>query len=91
MHTTKKIHKRKVLLRYSSPSNNGTSTTKTTPELQTLQKRRLQKGNSAQTSSPPDQKMLGFHPEDSPRFQNNASNKVIVRQNQLKPDLGFSS
>ena len=48
MHTTKKKErertKKKVPLRYSSPSSNNTSTTKTTPELQALRKRRLQEG-----------------------------------------------
>jgi hypothetical protein len=29
-------------------------------------------------------KDLGFHPEDSPRYQNNASTKVIARHNQCR-------
>jgi hypothetical protein len=39
----------------------------------------------------------GFNPhhiftlKKGPRSQNNAFNKTIVRHNQLKPDLGFSS
>jgi hypothetical protein len=50
---TKKI---KDPLWYSSPSSNNTCTTKATPELQALQKRRLQEGNSAEASSSPDQR-----------------------------------
>jgi hypothetical protein len=34
-------------------------------------------------------KYLNFHTEDSPRFQNNASNKTIARHNPLSLDLGF--
>jgi hypothetical protein len=62
----------------------------TTPELQTLQKttapRREQCSNIVVARS----KILGFHPEDSHRSQNNASTKVIARHNQLRPNLGFS-
>jgi hypothetical protein len=47
MHTTKKEKEPKKIkdqLRYASPSSNNTITTKTTPELHALQKRRLQEG-----------------------------------------------
>jgi hypothetical protein len=47
-------------LQYSNPSSNNTSTTKTTPELQALQKRRLQKENSAQALLSPDQRSYVF-------------------------------
>jgi hypothetical protein len=33
---------------------------------------------------------MSFHPGESRRLQNNAFNKLIVRHNQLRPDLGFS-
>jgi hypothetical protein len=71
MHTTKKEKKNyikgKIPLRYSSHSRNSTFTTKTTPEIQTLQERHLQEGNNAQAPLSPVQKILGFHPEDSLR------------------------
>jgi hypothetical protein len=39
----RKLRKKKVPLRCFSPDSNNTITTKTTPELQAMQKRRLQK------------------------------------------------
>jgi hypothetical protein len=74
----KKYIKRKVSLRYFSPTTNSTSTTKITPDR-------------AQAPLSPNQKISGFHPKNSFRSQNNASNKVIARNNQLRPDLEFSS
>jgi hypothetical protein len=56
----KETKKRKDSLQYSSPSSNNTSTTKTTPELQALQKRRLQEWNSAQAPLSPDQRSWVF-------------------------------
>jgi hypothetical protein len=56
----KETKKRKDPLQYSSPSNNNTSTTKTTPELQALQKRRLQEGNNAQVPPSFDQRSWVF-------------------------------
>jgi hypothetical protein len=56
----KETKKRKDPLQYSSLSSNNTSTTKTTPELQALQKRCLQEGNSAQALSSPDQRSWVF-------------------------------
>jgi hypothetical protein len=56
----KETKKRKDPLQYSSPSSNNTSTTKTTPELQALQKLRLQEGNSAQVSPSSDQRSWVF-------------------------------
>jgi hypothetical protein len=70
------------------PINNNTSTTKTTPETQTLQKRRLQEENGAPVVIA-QSKILDFHSEDSPRSKNNASNKVITSHNQLRSDLRF--
>jgi hypothetical protein len=35
-------------------------------------------------------KILGFHLEDSTRYQNNAFNKAIARYNQLTAYLEFS-
>jgi hypothetical protein len=35
-------------------------------------------------------KIVGFHPEESLRSQNNTFNMAIVRHNQLRPDLGIS-
>jgi hypothetical protein len=35
-------------------------------------------------------KDLDFHPEESPRSQNNPFNKVIARRNQLRQDREFS-
>jgi hypothetical protein len=55
-----------------------------------LSKSDISKGNSAQASLSPDQKILVFHPDDSLRSQNNAFNKVIVRHNKLRPHFGFS-
>jgi hypothetical protein len=52
----KKTKKQKAPLQYLGPNNSNTSTAKTTPEIQTLQKRRLQEGNSALTPSSPDQR-----------------------------------
>jgi hypothetical protein len=82
----KETKKRKDPLWYFSPSSNNTSTTKTTPELQALQKR-CQCTSIIIARS----KILGFHPEDSPHSQNNAFNKDIARYNQLRSNLGFSS
>jgi hypothetical protein len=53
---TKKTNKQKIPLRYSGPDSNSTTTIKTTLELQTLQKRRLHEGNSAQAPSSLDQR-----------------------------------
>jgi hypothetical protein len=59
-------------------------TTKTTPEIQTLKKQRLEEENNALTLSSARSKILGFHPEDSPRSQNNASNKIITSLQPVK-------
>jgi hypothetical protein len=63
----------------------------TTREVQLLQKQRLQEENSVQAPSLLDHAyILGFHPCESPRTQNNAFNKTIATLNQLMQDLGFS-
>jgi hypothetical protein len=58
MHTAKskkKNYKKEEKSRYSDlfSWNNSTNTTKTPPEVQLLQKRRLQEGNGAQAPSSP--------------------------------------
>jgi hypothetical protein len=93
MHTAKKQKRKlrkKVPLRYSSPISNNTSTTKTTPELQALQKATPPRRKQCTSAVVARSKIIGFHLEDSPRSQNNAFNKGIARHNQLRPDLGFS-
>jgi hypothetical protein len=64
MHTTKKekrkLRNKEVPLRYSGLDSNNKTTTKTTRELQTLQKRRLQEGNKAQTLSSTNQRSQVF-------------------------------
>jgi hypothetical protein len=62
----------------------------TTPELQTLQKTTPPRREQCSNTVVARLKILGFHPEDSPRSQNNAFNNAIVRHNQLRPNLGFS-
>jgi hypothetical protein len=34
-------------------------------------------------------KIVDFHDEESPHYQNNAFNKAIARHNQLRPNLEF--
>jgi hypothetical protein len=85
MHTTqkkKKNYMKKVPVQRSNSCSSKTNTTKPAPEGQLVQKRRLQEGNSAQAPSSSDQKILVFHPGESPHSQNNAFNKVIASHNQ---------
>jgi hypothetical protein len=81
MHPAKKrkkeTKKRKDPLWYSSPSSNNTSTTKTTPELQALQERRLQKGNSAQAPSSPDQRSWVFTLKIVPALKTMPSTRTL--------------
>jgi hypothetical protein len=56
----KKLRNKKVPLRHSGPDNNNITTTKTTPEFQTRQKRRLQEGNRAEAPSSPDRRSQVF-------------------------------